>query len=87
MLHILPNGKYAHNWNLLYNVLLVRNHPITFFKKIDILFQTFTHFYSQREVKVYFHKHGQFMDFSGRMGYYIYENERVQSQVHVQDLR
>ena len=85
MLHILSNGKYARNWNLLHNVLLVRE---IHFKIITISFQKYFDFFdSQREVKVYFHKHGQFMDFSGRMGYYIYENERVQSQVHVQDLR
>ena len=42
---------------------------------------------SLRNVKLYFHKFGQFLDLSGRMGYFIYLNESVQNQINVQDLR
>ena len=42
---------------------------------------------SHEDVKVYFHKNGQFLDLSGRMGYKIYKKEKVQSQVNGHDIR
>ena len=43
--------------------------------------------YSHVDVKVYFHGPGQFLDLSGRMGYKIYVNDTMQSQVSWHDVR
>ena len=44
-------------------------------------------FCSYEDVKVYFHRNGQFLDLSGRMGYKIYVKDKVQSQVIWHDIR
>ena len=42
---------------------------------------------SHMPVKIYFHRHGQFLDLSGRMGYKVYTGETVQAQVNYEDMR
>jgi hypothetical protein len=42
---------------------------------------------SLEDVKLYFHKSGQFMDLSGRMGYKIFKGEIAQSQINSHDIR
>ena len=53
----------------------------------SILLLSIYSLYSHEDVKVYFHKNGQFLDLSGRMGYKIYKKEKVQSQVNGHDIR
>ncbi len=43
--------------------------------------------YRKKSVKVYFHADGQFLDFSGRMGYKIYVGSIVQAQLYTEDIR
>ena len=45
------------------------------------------HVSSYEDVKVYFHADGQYLDFSGRMGYFIRKKDKVQSQVNTYELR
>ncbi len=40
-----------------------------------------------RSVKLYFHRPGQFLDLSGRMGHKMYPGEVVQAQVNYEDVR
>ena len=85
MFHSIPPQKDATAWHLLHKIRLVsKNTRYTFFLKMLNL-ETLK--FSLRNVKIYFHKFGQFLDLSGRMGYFIYLNESVQNQINVQDLR
>ena len=85
MFHSIPPQKDATAWHLLHKIRLVsKNTRYTFLLK---MLNLETHKSSLRNVKIYFHKFGQFLDLSGRMGYFIYLNESVQNQINVQDLR
>ncbi len=37
-------------------------------------------------MKIYFHAEDQFLDLTGRMGYKVFPNEKVQSQVTYEDI-
>ncbi len=43
--------------------------------------------HSLRPVKIYFHRPGQYLDLSGRMGHKVYPGEVVQAQVNYEDVR
>ena len=85
MLHCLSPQKDVTAWHLLHKIQLVsKNNRYTLLLK---MLNLEIHKSSLRNVKIYFHKFGQFLDLSGRMGYFIYLNESVQNQINVQDLR
>ena len=85
MFHSISPQKDATAWHLLHKIQLVsKNNRYTLLLK---MLNLEIHKSSLRNVKIYFHKFGQFLDLSGRMGYFIYLNESVQNQINVQDLR
>ena len=86
MLHCVSPQKNATAWHLLHKIIFVSKN-ITFPKYRVYTSGFIKNCNSLRNVKLYFHKFGQFLDLSGRMGYFIYLNESVQNQINVQDLR